>query len=209
MAELDDIKKAIEAHLRGYKKSSYNPHQADPLDADETAVFQEVHGTKFPYNPGAWGGQLAKDVADEFVPQAGQSEKQNIYKLNQALLGAMATGPGGGAGTLAAVKGKGGMWHPNARNTLSDGFGSHMTGWGDQGQFAEQLARQNGVDGLNKQQEWVEKISQNYLNKYAGTPDDPLKDIEVPFHQGQERWEALQIALLAPSLMSSIRLRSN
>jgi len=38
---------------------------------------------------------------------------------------------------------------------------------------------------------WSTRAIRNYLNKHAGTPTDPLKDVEIPFGEGTIRWEEI------------------
>lgn len=67
-----------------------------------------------------------------------------------------------------AVKEPGGMWHPEAVDRL-----------------AAALDRE-ALAGTNT---WATDKVRKYLNKYAGTSRDPLKDVEVPVGDGVKRWE--------------------
>lgn len=67
---------------------------------------------------------------------------------------------------VGAVKPPGGMWNPQAVEM-----------------FANQLPGSTDVA-----REWSVRAAKNYLNKYAGTERDPLKDVEIPFGQETRRW---------------------
>lgn len=65
-----------------------------------------------------------------------------------------------------AVKGKGGMWHPEAVERLSRPIMSKL------------IEAQGMEPGMGSA--WSEKSVRNYLNKHAGTEGDPLKDVVLP-----------------------------
>ena len=85
-----------------------------------------------------------------------------------------------------AVKLPGGMWHPQAVERLAR-------------PLVDSLApptRGEGVtpivaSGAEAEGAWAVKAIRNYLNRYAGTERDPLKDVEIPFGEGTKRWEEL------------------
>lgn len=172
----------------------------DPVNPEDIPAWEALNKPVKPYTPGAYGGQLAKDVVEEFVPKAGDTEAQNIYRQNQALLGVMATGPGGGPGTMAAVKAKGGMWHPQATSEITGPLLDSLVG--------EHRAGAH-LDPVKKgQMDWAEKAAKNWLNKYAGTADDPLKDLQIPDgHGGGDliRWEDLTDSIIAPRTAEKYR----
>lgn len=76
----------------------------------------------------------------------------------------------GGAAAMGAVKGKGGMWHPEAATRLRVALSSTL--------------------GNNTQ---ATRMVEGYLNKHAGTATDPLKDTRLP---SGERWEDITDALV-------------
>lgn len=78
----------------------------------------------------------------------------------------------GMAMALGAIKGKGGMWHPEAVARLERAIPSDIMGPRD-AQIAVAEA-------------WRKKAITGYLNKHAGTATDPLKDFELP---DGTRWE--------------------
>jgi len=90
-------------------------------------------------------------------------------------------------GQTGAVKGPGGMWHPEAVERL------HRSLVGDDTEFRYvQEGRDDMLTpGAKPFVEQSERMIKNYLNKHAGTPTDPLKDIKIPFGEGTKRWEEL------------------
>lgn len=109
-------------------------------------------------------------------------------------------------GQTGAVKGPGGMWHPEAVDRLASPLKNtvvstralaqelHKIMPEDIRADGEVLSRK-GEEALTKAFEptdnWSYKAVQRYLNKHAGTATDPLKDIEIPFGEGTKRWEDL------------------
>lgn len=107
---------------------------------------------------------------------------------------------------IGAVKGKGGMWHPEAVERLSKPLsGSREAIAGvelmpaDRMDLLRQL-REEPADPTAQAQrrnkdvvmiDWSKRAVHNYLNKHAGTATDPLKDVEIPFGEGVKRWEDL------------------
>ena len=104
-----------------------------------------------------------------------------------------------------AVKGKGGVMRPGAADNLAVPlFGrSNMSRTGlpkdeiylPDNQLLKEVespAAKAFLADLNADRafgRWGDKAATNYLNKYAGTEGDPLKDIEIPFGDGVKRWE--------------------
>lgn len=86
------------------------------------------------------------------------------------------------AGAFGAIKGKGGMWHPEAVTRLAEKLKvpDPEAAWGREGNPQAKV-----------QNEWADRAVRNYLNKHAGTATDPLKDVMVPFGEGVKRWEEL------------------
>ncbi len=115
----------------------------------------------------------------------------------------------GGAMVAGAIKGKGGMWHPEAVTRLADPLKKQLgvagegllPEAGDAAINAERVRRgphPNAAElmeparkSFKEKVAWTERAVRNYLNKYAGTKEDPLRDIEVPFEEGTRRWEQL------------------
>lgn len=73
----------------------------------------------------------------------------------------------------AAIKGKGGMWHPETVAKLSHNLVSA-------------LSKKSSLAELPAQQAWATGAVTKYLNRYAGTAADPLRDVKM--FDGQ-RWE--------------------
>ena len=94
-----------------------------------------------------------------------------------------------------AVKGKGGMWHPDAVERLAAPLAERLK----QGNYGAVLT--DDAPALAEQfkpvQAKVDGMIRNYLNKHAGTATDPLKDVEVPLGMSTARWEALTDAAIA------------
>lgn len=176
----------------------------DPLNSSELQAWQEQNFPKFPVKPGEYGPQLAQDIQQEFVPDPTGTEDQTQYKVARALMMMGGTSPGGSAASLAAVKGKGGMWHPAAVERLAEPLGEKMAT-----RSREHLANIRQDQPIKYSAEtladvakdeaafnWADKAIKNYLNKHAGTAEDPLKDLFVPSTQrpdlgGIARWEDL------------------
>lgn len=86
-----------------------------------------------------------------------------------------------GLGLLGAMKGKGGMWHPKAAETIAKPL---------------KLAFERDYHGgdleashpLNVKLTWAERSAATYLNRHMGTESDPLRDIEIPFGEGTKKW---------------------
>ena len=107
---------------------------------------------------------------------------------------------------MEAVKEPGGMWHPEAVERLSEPLYSKLA-TGDLAQFSRAELRMG--EGMNeplyKQNkaaaDWSDRAIRNYLNKYAGTERDPLKDVEIPFGERTSRWEDIMDQALGRSTM--------
>lgn len=97
------------------------------------------------------------------------------------------------AGAFGAVKGKGGMWHPEAVTRLSTAIAPVRREFIARAGHPEDLVRIEADKALQTQSQ---RMVQGYLNKHAGTATDPLKDIEVPFGEGTKRWEELTDAAI-------------
>lgn len=129
----------------------------------------------------ASGALVAGAAVDYAVNPEGREKYQNALK---------AAGLVGGA--VLAVKGAGGMWHPEAVTRLAEPLATSLMR-----DIAEQPARALPTDAAGKViaekattlATWSDKAVHNYLNKYAGTERDPLKDVEIPFGEGTKRWE--------------------
>lgn len=80
-------------------------------------------------------------------------------------------------GDVDAVKEPGGNFHPYIVDELYDALIAPSS------------------DSLSEN--WSKNLLQRYVNKYLGTSKDPLKDIEIPFFEGRERWENLTDHLIS------------
>jgi hypothetical protein len=89
-----------------------------------------------------------------------------------------------------AVKAPGGMWHPEAVDRLAN-------------QLYGSLARTIPMDDPKAiaAKAQSRRMVKGYLDKYAGTERDPLKDVEVPVGQEMRRWETLMDEAIGPSSM--------
>lgn len=95
----------------------------------------------------------------------------------------------------AAVKEPGGMWHPEAVERLAQPLFSKLqgdtgVGVGPALRISEGSTHPKDV-AIRSAAQWSDRAIRNYLNRYAGTERDPLKDVEVPFGDGVKRWEEL------------------
>lgn len=101
--------------------------------------------------------------------------------------------------TAQAVKEPGGMWHPEAVERLSRPLLGNATPEAIRGlerAFAHDPV--GGASHIEPRKAYASNITrmvQTYLNRYAGTTRDPLKDIEVPYGEGTKRWEELTDAV--------------
>ena len=91
---------------------------------------------------------------------------------------------GQAAGLQAAVKEPGGMWHPEAAERLQRSLFRALER-DVPGQLGDRVYEETATRLGN----WANKAVTNWLNKYAGTARDPLKDIEIPYGQGTKRLE--------------------
>lgn len=77
----------------------------------------------------------------------------------------------GGAAAIGAIKGKGGMWHPEAVERLVKPLKEKF--------HSAEPATTESVVAAGKSQQWADKSIRNYLNRYAGTAEDPLAGVEL------------------------------
>ncbi len=106
-----------------------------------------------------------------------------------------------------AVKAPGGMWHPEAVERLAEPLARNLSGH-DQHVLRDVEENLRNGEGVRKeylqaaeQIRWTQKIVRNYLNKYAGTERDPLKDVEIPSSGGMERWEHVWDQVVQPKTL--------
>jgi hypothetical protein len=153
----------------------------DPMTAGENQTFNQPE----PYEPGAWKRQLLVDAVNQFVPRVGENEEQTMYKADNALLN-IAGIPGTGApGVLAAVKQPGGNFSPSAVQAL-------------QRYLAREVAPTGRYQDINlwlenthpEFRDWTERSAKRYLERYAGTEGDPLKDRQIMIQHPQTLEEA-------------------
>lgn len=109
----------------------------------------------------------------------------------------------GGAAAMGAIKGKGGMWHPEAVERLAKPLAQAATGLREAMGGLREYREIDAAGNLKPEykaematMEWSDKAVRNWLNKHAGTETDPLKDVEVPFGEGTKRWEELTDAAI-------------
>lgn len=108
---------------------------------------------------------------------------------------------GGKQGLQAAVKGPGGMWHPETVERLASPLFNTLVpdARGPGYETLRMVEREGrGAEGMEREAardkpsfDWVNKAIRNYLNRYAGTEKDPLKDVEIPSGTGTETWGTL------------------
>lgn len=108
----------------------------------------------------------------------------------------------GAAFAVGAIKAKGGTWHPKAVERLARPLKESLTNWdrvalGKAEKQAEMLANKTHADRMVK----------NWLQKYAGTESDPLKDLQIPMGEGFIRLEDATDAAFKSDKMGEIRPR--
>lgn len=105
-----------------------------------------------------------------------------LYAMDPEGLGE-AAGGGAALAMAGAVKGKGGMWHPAAGERLAKPFFEKLSGNTSGMTLREFINSRPGDEATAKTQmqaSWTEKAISRYLNKWAGTADDPLREIVLP-----------------------------
>jgi RNA polymerase sigma-70 factor (ECF subfamily) len=107
----------------------------------------------------------------------------------------------GAAAAMGAIKGKGGMWHPEAVRAFAEPIADSLSGALQRfGVGMRAVMTQEEIEA-NPSVQWAHKVVQTYLNKHAGTATDPLKDVELP---DGTRWEdATDTALYGRKLGTS------
>jgi hypothetical protein len=88
-------------------------------------------------------------------------------------------------GQTGAVKGPGGLWHPEAVERLSKPLTESLSNIGRQAPLGEW---DKAAATATTQ---ADRMIKGYLNKHAGTATDPLKDVKIPFGEGTKRWEEI------------------
>lgn len=128
----------------------------------------------------------------------------------------------GGIAVAGAVKPLGGMWHPEVMNRLAaplkdslvpDGLEAgralahrHPDQFAPDGRALNLTRAQELADAYVKPiEDWVDSRIKNWLNRYAGTSRDPLKDIEIPFGEGTKRWEEVMDDLITAAPAKNYR----
>lgn len=124
------------------------------------------------YGPGAGKVALLGGVA-----AVGMSELDDETKAGLAAAGAM-----------GAIKGKGGMWHPDTVKQMIEPLtnAQALRAYGDIAEDLLEPAESRALGRAQATEKWATGAVTNYLNKHAGTATDPLKDIELP---DGTRWE--------------------
>ena len=91
----------------------------------------------------------------------------------------------GGAGALAAavgamkIKGEPASWHPRVLEELSTVLKSN----------AEALEGARGIEATSDRNVHAERMIQKHLNKWMGTAEDPLADVQIPYGEGTKSWK--------------------
>lgn len=95
----------------------------------------------------------------------------------------VALGPGA-AGAAGVMKPKGGMWKPDAVRRLGNSlFPGARTDRAFYESLPEPLRDQKAINALAAAQQdidWADQAITKYLNRYAGTAADPIKDLKLP-----------------------------
>ena len=133
-------------------------------------------------------------------PRGDDAQQPRLFVTDKEL------GPGLASAALlaGAIRVKRGMWHPEAVTILSKDLKGALIGDAERAQNATryrlidkikreptdaEFAAAYAETPEGKKDAWTVKTIRNYLNKYAGTEGDPLKDVEIPFGEGVRNWE--------------------
>lgn len=173
----------------------------------------------------AEGGNVSPEVP-LLLSAAGIGAAIGAELDDDALRGAVLGGATAGAGVLpflgrgpsvprlrgeaGAVKGPGGAWAPTAVERLSSPLKDTLASAQDVLNWQRAEAKRIGItaDTWTPDEYYkaggkdfpadvqADRMVRNYLNKYAGTDRDPLKDVEVPFGEGTKRWEELTDSII-------------
>ena len=153
--------------------------------AEDLLVLRDARNKALGLGIGA--GALAA-LADDSEDAAGAA----------AVLGLAASKGGfrGPARQVGAVKLGGGMWHPEAVEKLSTalrGFSPEKILEREAYAKANDFPADSGMvletQELRAFSNHADRMVSNWLNKYAGTDKDPLKDVQIPFGEGTKRLE--------------------
>lgn len=136
------------------------------------------YNMRYPEAPGT------RDFMPEW-PRGDDAQQPRLFVTDKELGSGLAS-----AALLAgAIKGKGGMWHPEAVTRLATPIENRLiTGEGAARNARGEPANPALMEQEIKAQEWSQKSVRNYLNKQAGTEGDPLKDVEIPFEETTKKW---------------------
>jgi len=194
--------------------TGWKPGEVNIIDSASPEVQAVYHEAVDPTSP--------EKPIDQIIQYAEDNKHKLSMTGNLPMLGAAAVAAGGwlymspedadkiGVGGLAmagAIKGKGGMWHPEAVRRLADPlfrnideivFGPDALrnpGWeaeirrNNPPEIAEQVIKSS--EEPRAKLAWADSRIKSYLNKHAGTDTDPLKDVRVPMMGEDVRWEDL------------------
>lgn len=158
------------------------PRPAEGPPPDETVMRARPEGrVKGPTDlTGRQGGAASKELIMGLA--AAGITLAAYYKMSPERQAELAQGLGL-AGAALAVKGKGGNWHPEAVKRLADPLKDSLVDWERQRAWVEDPSsgKQPFMEEVN-----ADRMVRNYLQRYAGTEGDPLKDVRLP---NGERWE--------------------
>lgn len=138
-------------------------------------------------------GRLRERVRNTFPPMAARTAQEK--KLAKAAMEAIAQGNEleleeilreyEGLKPRLDVKGKGGAWAKGTVEKLTHNLyaGLEQSTGLDENYYDEDTEGELR-EFWGKVHNWTQRLGQNYLNKYAGTKDDPIKDIVLPGTNG-------------------------
>jgi hypothetical protein len=190
---------AVPFMFRGESVGKGLSRQRGAVGLDTRSVVDSLMASFGGTERAKWTPQQKKNAADMAVIEAKRAKtdlmRQKYEQAAKILRGEMEE-PGlvgnvyGGLGKreIGAVKAPGGMWHPEAVERLSSSLGPKIATRSRQ-QVEAVLADQpvkyskevlDEVAADKKVFDWSDKAIRNYLNRYAGTERDPLKDVEIP-----------------------------
>lgn len=117
-----------------------------------------------------------------------------------------------GWGSLAiarAIKTKGGMWHPNVAKDLSREIFPVVLPHEEFRRLYSHLDVNDpntlGNKRANELNQWALQATKKYLNKWAATVEDPIRDVQIPYEGGLKSWgQAMQDSIGAkPAWLAS------
>lgn len=158
-----DAEQAWQEHKAAQaKEAELEALRTEYADLEESLTRRPLSGQKGASDPKLMAALAATGVTLSAFYRMTSEEQQ------QALAGA--------AFAVGAVKAKGGNWHPKAIERLAKPLIESLT---NRDRVALSVPEKQAEILANKTH--ADRMVKNWLQKYAGTEGDPLKDIEIPY----------------------------